>query len=523
MYPILTRLWGNINLAIASQCATLDESAQDERIFAWLPVQRGCVMWRVVMLLLCWPVWAVASIAWVADYEQARERAQAQDLPLMVYFDAPWCSWCHRYRDETLSQPQVSDYLQRHYISVQVDWDARPDLVRRYGANGLPYTVVLAPDGSLRSRFLGLVEADALLARLADERRGSDDAELRLGDFPPLRPQGTDRAAWEGFYGEYLAHLERLWWPPGDGLHGLFDTGLSLKWPQPLTWLWLEGNALWPQRSALSRATELERLWDRHDGGFFNYAEPRAEHLETSKLLPENAWMAAWFAGSTERNEQQAAASTLALLRGLKSERGGLYQARQAAQGYYRLPLAQRDTPPPVDDIVRADANGSAVWALACAAERGLDGAQELAEETLVGVLDNLWRDGRLHHARRGAQLGQQVWPEDGLYLMAAALALDSLAGGAQWRERIAPISDEIAQWAVGVQDGALHSDRAAILAWVAVQAEYREHFAAGTVQHALRHLTLGAETLPDRLVPGLAAWQRLLGEKEQGSACLNG
>ena len=477
-------------------------------------------MWRAgLLLLLCWPVWAGASIAWLADYEQAREHAQAQDLPLMVYFDARGCSWCHRYRDETLSQPQVVEYLQRHYLAVQVDWDARPDLVRHYGANGLPYTVLLAPDGSLRSRFLGLVETDALLARLADERRGSDDAELRLGDFPPLQPQGTDEAAWRAFRDEYLAQLERLWWPPGGGLLGLFDTGLSLKWPQPMTWLWLEENGLWQERATQASATELERLWDRHDGGFFNYAEPRAEHLETSKLLPDNAWLAAWLAGTSEGEGAEAAASTLKWLRGLQSGRGGLYQARQADEGYYRQPPEQRRAPPPVDDIVRADANGSAVWALACAAERGLEGAQQLAEQTMAGVLDNLWQEGQLHHARRGERLGSQVWPEDGLYLMAGALALDRLAGETAWRERVAAIADGVFEWAEGAQGGPMHSDRAAILAWVAAQPEYRGDFPQGTAAHALRQLSLGAETLPDRLVPGLFAWQRLLGE-QGGGAC---
>ena len=480
-------------------------------------------MWRSVMMaVLLWPGLVSASIAWVGEYEQARKQAATEGLPLMVYFDARWCSWCHRYQEETLSDPRVSEYLRRHFLAVKVDWDARPDLVRHYGANGLPYTVVLSPDGSLRSRFLGLVEVDTLLARLQDERRGRDDAALRLADFPALRPQGVDQAAWQAFQAEFVDYLERLWWPPSGGLHGLFDTGLSLKWPQPQTGMWLEEKGLWLERAASSRASELARLWDRDDGGFFNYAEPRAEHLETSKLAPENAWMVAWLAGAPEREGRIAAASTVAMLRTLSSERGGLYQARQADAAYYALPATEREQAPPVDDIVRADGNGSVVWALACAAQRGQAEALELASEVMDGVLGNLWREGRLHHARRGERLGSQVWPEDSLYLLAAAQALAPLEPERDWTGRVTPMLDQMAAWATQAErEGeALHSDRAAILAWVAVQPAYRQAFGDRVVPWAIGQLELGAETLPDRLIPGLAAWQRYLGDDERPTGC---
>ena len=480
-------------------------------------------MWqRILFLLCCWPAWALASITWVTDYEQARAQAVASERPLFVYFDARWCSWCHRYLDETLSEPQVSEYLQRHYIPVKVDWDARPDLVREYRANGLPFTVLLSPQGEIRNRFVGLVNVDDLLARLRYQGMGRDDLALRLAELPLLRPEGTDELAWERFHGEWLDYLERLWWPPGGGLLGLFDTGLSLKWPQPMSWIWLEENGLWQGRAALARDSDLARLWDRHDGGFFNYAEPRAQHLETSKLLAENAWLAAWYASAPEREGREAASAALTFMRGLRSEHGGLYQARQAAQDYYALPPGQRQTPPPVDDIVRADSNGSAIMALACAAQRGLPGAQVLAEEAMDGLWRNLWQDGRLHHARRGELLGGMVWPEDSLYLLAAAAALHSLNADSPWLERVEGLLTQIASWAEQARASGqvLHSDRAAILAWVAAHPHYREAFAAEVFAWAITHLELGPETLPDRLVPGLAAWQRSLGNGLAGSGC---
>ncbi|MBW6477368.1 MAG: thioredoxin family protein [Chromatiales bacterium] len=479
---------------------------------------------RAVMLLLmlCLPAWVSAGIAWQSDYEGAKRQAAEDGLPLLVYFDARWCSWCHRYLEETLSEPRVVARLQRRYLAVKVDWDARPDLVRAYGANGLPYTVLLGPDGQPWNRFVGLLSADDLLARLRQGGVGLDDVALRQVS-PLLRPSRLDAAGWRQFEREWLAYLERLWTPESGGLHGQFDSGLSAKWPQPLSWLWLEENGHWAARQAAGRHSEL-RLWDELGGGFFNYAEPRAEHLETSKLLDQNAWLAAWLSGAPEARPRQAARSALAWLGSLQSEGGAFYLARQADAGYYALDARGRAQAglPALDPIIRADSNGWAVWGLACAVQRGAapQSTLAMAEAAMADVLAKLQREGRLVHHYRDGVLGQQVWPEDWLALLAAGAALQRLQPEAGWPERLADILQAASDWAVSQQGKALDSDRAALLAWVVGQPDYRAAFAEGSLAWALGNLALGAETLPDSLVPGLAAWQRELGREPGPREC---
>ena len=478
----------------------------------------------VFVLLFCCSSWAVA-IAWVEDYETARALGRELDQPVFVYFDARWCSWCHRYVDETLADPSIREVLRRRYVAVQVDWDARPDLVRHYGANGLPYTVLLAPDGEIMGRFLGLVSSSDLLARLEQGGRGLDDASLRHAQLPVIRPTGLDEAAWQAFQQEWLDYLERLWSTPTNGLHGLFDTGLTLKWPQPLTWIWLEEQRAWLDRHALAQRGEVERLWDPVDGGFFNYAEVIATHLETSKILDVNAWMAAWLAVNEQVLIDEAARSTLAFLETrLQSRTGAFYQALYADQDYYALDAPRRvdASPPRIDTVIRADSNGWAIWGLACAVQRGAaaDETTRLAQTALLDVLHNLQRDGRLVHHQRDGELGRKVWPEDWLALLAAAAALDRLQPAAGWSQRLGAILEEAVGWVKVAVAGPLDSDRAALLAWVAVQPAYREAFPDGTVEWALGSLALEAETLPDRLIPGLAAWQYWLGREPRDGQC---
>ena len=68
-----------------------------------------------------------ASAGWIEGYEAGREAAQKQNRLAFIYFDAEWCSWCQRYKRETLAAPAVRQALTRHYVTVRLDFDARPD------------------------------------------------------------------------------------------------------------------------------------------------------------------------------------------------------------------------------------------------------------------------------------------------------------------------------------------------------------------------------------------------------------
>src|SRR5690606_26922809 len=65
------------------------------------------------------------------------------------------CHWCHVMARESFSDPQVAEFLNRHFVSVKVDREERPDLDAIYmtavqamtGQGGWPLTAALTPDG----------------------------------------------------------------------------------------------------------------------------------------------------------------------------------------------------------------------------------------------------------------------------------------------------------------------------------------------------------------------------------------
>ncbi len=479
----------------------------------------------VVLLVAAWP--AQAAIDWVTSYESGLDEAERQGRPALLYFDAGWCSWCHRWLEGALADPRVAALIEQRFVPIKVDYDARPDLVERYRVTGLPFTAVVEADGAVRLGFVGLVATDDLLRRLEDEVGGRRDAELRLAAFPPIRPASLDEAGYAVFEEAFLEALERLYDAEREALWGLFETGLSLKWPQPMTWLWLEERGLWPERHRAARQGEVARLWDGVDGGFFLYRDvtPPLDHLETAKLLEPNAWMTAWLSNGSRRETRHAAASALLYIHSTLREHGtgGLFQAQRADAAYYALPAAERlrREPPVVDPVQRADSNGLAVVALACAVRRGAPQRTvlDLATGALDFLLEEMVEGGRLYHYREAGQLTESAFALDLFAVLAAGLALDALQPEAGWLARLQPIAEQAADWLAEADEAVWSNRLAGWVAWVAVQARF--DLPEGSVERALQQLSLGAETLPDELIPGLAAWRlRLQPERLSLAGC---
>lgn len=466
-------------------------------------------------------------LGWVAGFERGLERARVRDRPAFVYFDAPWCSWCHRYQAQTLDEPSVRKRLARDFVPIVVDFDARPDLIERYRARGLPYTLILAPDGSVLNGFAGVLSAPDLLDVLARAK----EARVATADVEPfadtVRPDGIDRAAYQHFRDAFMEHLERLYRPGEGTLAGSYATGATLKRPSPLTWIYLDREGLWPERSGAAAEAERARLWDRANGGFFNFLDPshpEKDHLETSKLLEANAWLSVWMAHHAARDPEARAAALSGwfYLREVLWDRGagGFFQAQRADAGYYGLDGAPRSRadPPPVERIKRADTNAQAAWALV-ELSRLLGEAQpaDYAAGTLDFILRRLVRTGRLYHIERLGRLEAPTLPQDMFWVLAAAAELDALRPDPGRRSGVATVERAAAQWLRdrmrSRKDEELSVELAGLIAWVAATGRYTA-LPKDAAAWALGQLRIEPQTPPDELVVGLRAWAAVLADE---------
>ncbi len=93
-------------------------------------------------------------VDWYPWGQEALDKAKNEDKPIFLSIGYAACHWCHVMEHESFENPEVAEVLNRHFVSIKVDREERPDLDDIYmtavvalsGAGGWPMTVFLAPD-----------------------------------------------------------------------------------------------------------------------------------------------------------------------------------------------------------------------------------------------------------------------------------------------------------------------------------------------------------------------------------------
>src|SRR5215204_6039501 len=92
-------------------------------------------------------------VDWYPWGDDAFARARSEDKPIFLSIGYSTCHWCHVMEHESFVSPEIADLLNRHFISIKVDREERPDVDRVYmafvqattGSGGWPMTVFLTP------------------------------------------------------------------------------------------------------------------------------------------------------------------------------------------------------------------------------------------------------------------------------------------------------------------------------------------------------------------------------------------
>src|SRR5580700_6559184 len=249
-------------------------------------------------------------VDWYPWGNEAFERARKENKPVFLSIGYFTCHWCHVMERESYSDPNVAAILNRHFISVKVDREERPDIDRMYmsyvesttGAAGWPLNVLLTPE---RKPFFGGTYLDpdqlkSLLQQAADAWNGQPDlikqtAEraAQLIQIVNQQPPATDdvRAA-------ILDHVFEQFALTYDDKNGGF--GEAPKFPRPpvLSFL-LRYYVRTGRRDALDMTLDtlgaMERggIHDQLGGGFHRYSTGATwlvPHFE--KTLYDNAQLA---------------------------------------------------------------------------------------------------------------------------------------------------------------------------------------------------------------------------------------
>lgn len=107
----------------------------------------------MLALLLAFGTSAAESIEWNHWELDAFETAKTQNKMILVNVGMEGCAACGRMEALTYANSDVIDLISEHFVAIEVDAEARPDIGERYSDWAWPATIFLAPDATQVSAF----------------------------------------------------------------------------------------------------------------------------------------------------------------------------------------------------------------------------------------------------------------------------------------------------------------------------------------------------------------------------------
>jgi len=303
-------------------------------------------------------------IDWYPWSKEAFEKARREEKPIFLSVGYAACHWCGVMERESFSDPTIGSIMNRHYVSIKLDREERPDIDRVYltflqlttGGSGYPMSILLTPDLQpiLGGTYFpkesrdGLPSFRTFLTQFAEAWDTDRENVIKAanGVTESMRGYIRDQIAGrskpdETVFKETFDRLVAQY----DSLSGGF--GSKPKYPQPVIFNFLlRYYARTGQRDALDMTLHSLRkiseggIHDHLGGGFYRYStDARWQIPHFEKMLYDQAQLAMSYieAYQITRDGWYSAAARDVLdyvLRDLKSPEGAFYSA-QAADSLY--------------------------------------------------------------------------------------------------------------------------------------------------------------------------------------------
>lgn len=113
------------------------------------------------------------------SFEEVVATAEEQQTPILVEIYTSWCPYCQRMQETVYSHSSVQEYLDDNFTYVRLNSDTTggqhryadrtfttSQLATALGAEGVPTTVFLQPDGTPIARQPGFIERPTFLTMI---------------------------------------------------------------------------------------------------------------------------------------------------------------------------------------------------------------------------------------------------------------------------------------------------------------------------------------------------------------------
>jgi uncharacterized protein YyaL (SSP411 family) len=298
-------------------------------------------------------------VDWFAWSDDAFEKARREIKPVFLSIGYSTCHWCHVMERESFEDEKIGAFLNKHFVSIKVDREERPDVDKIYmtfvqstTGGGWPLNVFLTPDlkpffgGTYfppdarygRPSFLQLLEQISSLwqERKSEIAASADEIHARL-ESATANSAGSNLL----LTADVLKNAAEIFKSSYDSIHGGF--GGAPKFPQPsIPSLVLRCAKRFNDNQAARMVLHTcERMaaggiHDQLGGGFARYAvdaEWLVPHFE--KMLYDNAQLAnlyldAFLMSGDARHGDVARDILDYILRDMTHPGGGFFSAEDA-------------------------------------------------------------------------------------------------------------------------------------------------------------------------------------------------
>lgn len=311
---------------------------------------------------------AYNPVNWYTWSDEAFAKAQKEEKPIFLSIGYSACHWCHVMERESFEDDEVAEILNKHFISIKVDKEERPEVDAIYmkvcqmmtGSGGWPLTILMTPEQKpfyactyLPKRstqhmigLINLLEATNRIWKTEPEkliRSGDEIADVLAKEY---QTQYATESPGEHILEEAVEYFKYAF----DSRYGGFES--APKFPVPHNLLFLTQYSTFQDDSGIQEIVErtLESMYrggifDHVGGGFSRYATDDrwlVPHFE--KMLYDNALLVMAYLEAYEAMKHplylEVVERTLSyVMREMTQEEGGFFSAQDAdsegAEGKY--------------------------------------------------------------------------------------------------------------------------------------------------------------------------------------------
>lgn len=133
-----------------------------------------------LLLLVCALVGSpsiASEIEWQRDIDAAWQRAQDEELPLLVFATRDHCRYCTLMKHNTYTDERLARQINGGFIPLVVDAGSEPEFMQELGVQVYPTTVVISPGATIVDRVRGYVQAAKMRQQLHEAQRRAIDVD----------------------------------------------------------------------------------------------------------------------------------------------------------------------------------------------------------------------------------------------------------------------------------------------------------------------------------------------------------